>query len=331
MAASRARRNLLIFAGLVAGVAALLVYARFRREVAGAWERVATGSRVVTTACGPIEYAEHGDGPAVLIIHGAGGGFDQGMQLAGDGLAHPGFRVIAPSRFGYLRTPLPPDASVDAQARAHACLLDALGIRRAAIVGVSAGGPSALQFALLFPERTQALVLLVPALFSLDPGARPAARASAVTMFLFDTALRSDFLFWAGAKVARRLFVRGILGTPPAAVDRASASEQARVAAMLDSILPVSPRRLGLLNDARVLSSLGGFPVERVAAPTVAISAHDDGYGTFAGARAAAARIPHARFVGYPDGGHLLVGHQPEAWGEITALLRATAGSSSPR
>jgi pimeloyl-ACP methyl ester carboxylesterase len=51
------------------------------------------------------------------------------------------------SRFGYLRTPLPADASAAAQADAHACLLDALGIRRAAIVGASAGAPSAMQFA----------------------------------------------------------------------------------------------------------------------------------------------------------------------------------------
>ena len=54
------------------------------------------------------------------------GGFDQGLEL-GDGLVRAGFRLIAPSRFGYLRTPLPADASAEAQADAHASLLDALG------------------------------------------------------------------------------------------------------------------------------------------------------------------------------------------------------------
>ena len=40
---------------------------------------------------------------------------------------HRDFRG-APSRFGYLRTPLPSDASPAAQADAHSCLLDALGL-----------------------------------------------------------------------------------------------------------------------------------------------------------------------------------------------------------
>ena len=57
---------------------------------------------------------------------------------------------------------LPADASPEAQADAHACLLDALGIPNAAVVGVSAGGPSAMQFAIRHPQRTAALVLLVP-------------------------------------------------------------------------------------------------------------------------------------------------------------------------
>ena len=331
MTLSRRGRILLVTLALAAAFGAW-PYAAYRRDIAVARERVATGSRVVMTACGPIEYAERGQGPAVLVVHGAGGGFDQGLNLAGSGLESAGFHLIAPSRFGYLRTPLPADAAVVAQARAHACLLDALGIREAAIMGASAGGPSALQFALLFPERTRALVLLVPALFSLDPDRRPATRASAATIFLFDTALRSDFLFWAGSKVARRLFVRGILGTPPAVVDRATADEQARVATLLDDILPVSSRRVGLLNDARVLSALESWQVERVTAPTLAISAADDGYGTYGAARAAAARIPRARFIGYPAGGHLLVGHQSATAAQIAAFLReATAGAAPGR
>jgi 2-hydroxy-6-oxonona-2,4-dienedioate hydrolase len=63
------------------------------------------------------------------VVHGSGGGHDQGMAFAGS-LADQGIRVIAMSRFGYLRTPMPADASAAAQADAHVCLLDALGIRR---------------------------------------------------------------------------------------------------------------------------------------------------------------------------------------------------------
>ena len=131
-------------------------------------------------------------------MHGAGGGFDQGLEFA-QPLVQNGFCVVAMSRFGYLRTPLPTDASAAAQADAHACLLDALDIRRAAVVGASAGAPSSMQLALRHPDRTAALVLLVPAAYAPRPGGAPPMQTPPGTQFLFNTALRSDFLFWAAA------------------------------------------------------------------------------------------------------------------------------------
>jgi pimeloyl-ACP methyl ester carboxylesterase len=320
---SRSRRSaVIVAAAAVVGLGAL-TYARYRPSLERARARISTGSRIAATRCGPIEYAERGEGPPVLVVHGAGGGFDQGLEL-GEGLARVGFRVIAPSRFGYLRTPLPADASAEAQADAHACLLDALKVPRAAVTGVSAGGPSALQFALRFPDRTRALVLLVPAAYAPRTGQAP-ARASRATMFLFDTALRSDFLFWVGSHVARRVFVRAILGTPPELLANAPPEEQGRLETVLAHILPVSPRRLGLLNDAKIVSSLPRPDLEKITAPTLAISTADDQYGTYPGARYTAEHVPNARFVGYPSGGHMLVGRGADATAEILAFVRRTA------
>ena len=315
------RKILTALAVVIAGLGAVS-YARFRPDLERARARIATGSRIAETRCGPIEYAEAGDGPPVLLVHGAGGGFDQGLAL-GEGLPAAGFRVIAPSRFGYLRTPVPADASAEAQADAHACLLDALNVQHAAVMGVSAGGPSAMQFALRYPDRTRALVLLVPATYA--PRAEGAAprRASHATMFLFETALRSDFLFWLGRKIAPGAYIRAILGTPQDLVASAPPDEQARLQTVLDEILPVSRRRKGLLNDARVVSSLPRYDLEKIAAPTLAISTADDGYGTFAGARYTAEHVPGARFIGYPNGGHMLVGRSAAASAEILAFLRA--------
>jgi 2-hydroxy-6-oxonona-2,4-dienedioate hydrolase len=98
----------------------------------------------------------------VLVVYGADGGYDQGLAF-GEPLVNSGFRIIAMSRFGYLRTPLPTDASASAQADAHAYLLDALKIQRAAVIGASAGASSSMQFALRHPEQCRAMVLLVPA------------------------------------------------------------------------------------------------------------------------------------------------------------------------
>src|SRR6185369_5150053 len=210
--------------------------------------RIASGSVMADTRCGAIEYAVAGDGPPVLIVHGAGGGYDQGLDL-GAPIAGKGFRIVAMSRFGYLRTPLPRDASAAAQADAHAALLDTLGIAGAAIIGVSAGAPSALQFALRYPQRCSALVLLAPATYVPRPGGAPSIAPRAWATFLFATALRSDLLFWAAIHLARATVVRALLGTPSDVVERASGDEQARVAAIMEHILPVSPRRAGLLNE----------------------------------------------------------------------------------
>ena len=53
---------------------------------------LATEAQTIDSPDGPIEFAEAGDGPAVLLIHGAGGGFDQGLDL-GDTFLGDGYRV----------------------------------------------------------------------------------------------------------------------------------------------------------------------------------------------------------------------------------------------
>ena len=142
-------------------VTALVIRSRFERDLSVAAERAAQGSELIATRCGPIEVQQAGTGIPLLMIHGSGGGHDQGMAWARP-LVQQGVRVIAVSRFGYLRTPRPADASPQAQADAHVCLLDALGIAKAAVMGVSAGGPSAMQTAIRHPDRVSALVLAVP-------------------------------------------------------------------------------------------------------------------------------------------------------------------------
>jgi 2-hydroxy-6-oxonona-2,4-dienedioate hydrolase len=316
----RKLRAVLIVLGLLVVGCAALIYTASQRDIRQARARVAAGSQIVQTPCGPIEYATAGEGPPVLIVHGSGGGYDQGLDLGG-ALAERGFRVIAVSRFGYLRTPLPGDASAAAQADAHACLLDALKIERAAVLGASAGGPSTLQFALRHPARCSAVVLLVPAVYVPRAGNAESVRSSARTEFLFDTALKSDFLFWGAARLARNSILRSLLATPPALVESASADEQARVDKLMNHILPVSARRLGLLNDGAVVRSLERYDLERITTPTLAVSTQDDLFGTFDSARYTAEHIPGARFVGYPSGGHLLVGRQQEVMAEIAGFL----------
>ena len=113
--------------------------------------------RTIETALGPIEYAERGEGPVVLSVHGGPGGYDQGLALS-EVFHQAGFRVIAPSRAGYLGTPATHGSTYEQQADMHAALLDALGIDEAIVVGASAGGPSAYTLAQRHPHKVKALI-----------------------------------------------------------------------------------------------------------------------------------------------------------------------------
>jgi 2-hydroxy-6-oxonona-2,4-dienedioate hydrolase len=244
-------------------------------------------------------------------------------------LVQNGFRIIAMSRFGYLRTPLPVDASPMKQADAHAHLLDALGIQRVAVIGASAGAPSCMQFALRYPQRTTALVLLVPlahpySIQRRSAGALP-ARISAATNVLFDTALQSDFFFWLARRFARKAMLQGILGTPFAVLEKANAEERLRVTQLLDHIQPLSLRRPGLLNDAAVVRSLVRYHLEQISVPTLIFALADCLYGTYEGARYSAENIPGAHLISYPSGGHLWVEHHKEIIDEIVKFLKSPA------
>ncbi len=271
---------------------------------------------MIDTRCGPIEYAEAGSGRALLAIHGAGGGYDQGLALA-RAFVGSGHRVIAPSRFGYLRTPVPEHPSLALQADAHACLLDALSVSRADVIGISAGAPSALEFALRHPRRCARLVLIVPAWAT----ARPAAPAGPVRRLIFEVALRSDFLYWAASSIAPRIVENTLLGTPARDVSSAGSAERARVAAMREILSPLSRRQAGLALEPDLIEQTRTQALEAIEAPTLVVSAANDGYGTYENAQRIAARVRQGWFIGYRTGGHLLAGHNAEAMAAIAAFL----------
>lgn len=177
---------------------------------------------------GTIEYAERGEGDPVLVLHGIFGGFDA-AYLTVDPWIGDGFHVVAPSRFGCLGSSLSPDATVADQADAYAALLDALGIRRTAVVGFSAGTVSAMQFGLRHPERTMALVLM--------SGHYPQKHYKLPALLL--RLLYTDRVFWALKRFAPELLAR-ICGTPKGF--RALPAEQQALEWVMDGLFPIGPR-----------------------------------------------------------------------------------------
>jgi pimeloyl-ACP methyl ester carboxylesterase len=104
-----------------------------------------------------MEYRLAGEGPTVLVSHGVNGGLDHGMRLTKSGsvaVLGAGYRFLYVSRFGYLRSALPKQATARLQAAAYQELLDHLGIDQVYLFGNSAGGPSTMWFAIDYPERT---------------------------------------------------------------------------------------------------------------------------------------------------------------------------------
>jgi pimeloyl-ACP methyl ester carboxylesterase len=308
-----------------ASAAGIMAYARYRREMRDIRAALGSGSRIAKTAAGPIEYAETGDGRPMLVIHGAGGGYDQGLFVARDLSSR--YRVIAPSRFGYLRTPVPSDDSPSAQADAHAALLDFLGIRKCVVVAVSAGAPSAIELALRHPEYVSTLVLLVPRTYHPEQsvGADESLPSQAVLKLVEASA---DFAYWLAMRASRSSVVR-FLGVPPEVEASASTKARDRVTDFIKSILPLSERVRGIEVDGR--ANIKRWPLERIAVPTLVISAKDDLYKTLPGARFTAENIPGAELRVLKTGGHLMVGQQEQVREWIEDFLRSNGPSEIRR
>ncbi len=318
------RRSLLVLGGV--GAAAALAGGgtalAFGAAMAEAEARIGSGSTIISSRAGALEYAEAGSGQPLLMIHGTGGGFDQGLGF-GQRLVGLGYRVIAPSRFGYLRSDFPDDASSEAQADALVDLLDALGIDRLPVAGGSAGALSAMQFAIRHPDRCSALLPIVPAAYA--PQHQTLQPMSALQASVMNALLHSDFLFWSALVGVPNDVIGTMLATDPALVAAASPEEQARVRAIMWDILPVSKRSRGLINDAALTSSAQPMALGDIKSPTLTISLEDDRFGTCDAARFIAAEVAGAKLVTYPMGGHIWVGHDAELFGEIDRFLRGLA------
>jgi pimeloyl-ACP methyl ester carboxylesterase len=312
---STARRILLAVAGLlvIGSVATLLAYSSDLRAAAA---RVASGSRIAATGRGPVEYAAWGSGPTVLVVHGSGGGHDQGVLVARH-FGGDGFHWVSVSRFGYLGSPLPADASTAAQADAFAALLDRLGHERVGIVAISGGVPPALQFALRHPGRLSALVLLSSAPYTPlgpDEGQRP------VPTWLYEALFGSEFPYWLLRKLARGSLER-MFDVTPARRAALTPGEREMLDGLVDSFQPVTRRVAGIRNEAAAIDPRATYPLERIAAPTLVVHAADDGLNPFRIGEHAAGHIPGAEFVRLETGGHLLLGHHDEVRARVRAFL----------
>ena len=318
------RRTFLLGLGGLAVAGGSYALGGFREARAQADTRLFGQSTVIDSSAGALEFAEAGDGPPLMMIHGTGGGFDQGL-LFGAALRERGFRIVAPSRFGYLRSAFPDDASPAHQADALVELLDHLRIDRLPVVGGSAGALMAAEFALRHPDRCSHLGLLVPAanLTNRDP-----VEFTGLQKLAVNTVLGSDAAFWALSRLAPARMIKTLLATDPALLDSVGAKERQRAEAILSQIFPITRKTLGLRNDAIWAGSPSPIAYEQIAAPTLILSCEDDLFGTADTARLLAARIPGAQLTVYPTGGHIWLGHDDDIADAVAAFVRQPSANA---
>lgn len=254
------------------------------------FDSLATESQVVQTSVGPIEYQVIGEsGPVVLFLHGTPGGYDQGFAM-------PGYRVLTPSRPGYLRTPLDVGSTPAQQAQAYAVLLDSLSIESVVVYGASGGGPSSIAFASLYPKRTSALI----ALEAVSQSWAPAVGAPSL--------VESDFMVWAALKF---MGIERIVGfIVPDSANQQLILQNPEASALMEasvwSLWPLSLRDVGLQNDITQFQNLNLLDGQEIVAPTLIIHGTEDINVPFVQSEMLADQIPGSVLRVIEGGDHLM-------------------------
>jgi pimeloyl-ACP methyl ester carboxylesterase len=270
----------------------------------------------IQTGAGPVELERAGEGPPVVVVHGTPGGSDSSLAM-GRFLVDAGFEVIAPSRPGYLGTPLGDRAAIDRQADLHAALLDALGIESAGVLSWSGGGPSAYRLAARHPDRVRALVAFASVSRSmsrpkLDTGSRLVMETEPGNWSLrFLAAHFPKSTIGATLKAEGDLSRRELKELVAEALGHDD--EREVVLTMADVVADNAHRREGVDNDWERFAQIDSLELERVAAPTLVIHGSADTDVPPEHGEHAAATIPGAELLTMDRGTHLSLFVHPGA------------------
>jgi pimeloyl-ACP methyl ester carboxylesterase len=296
-------RWIAVGAGLLLGTAGGALW-RWKR---GRLADLTAGSELVTTDRGVVEVARRGSGYPVLVLHGDPGGYDQGLLL-GDALFDDDVEVLAPSRPGYLRTPLDDNRSIEAQTSLLVALLDELDVTEAMVVGVSGGGPHALQLAAEYPERVSGLVLGAAVTTDFDERlfvtGNPLVDSIVTSTPVLD--VRSGLFALLHRFAPDRLveLLHGKTSTLEgeeldAYVEFVTTNpdHRQRVLDFVPTIAPLSARIDGTLNDERCFRELPLVDYVTIECPTLVVHGEFDAAVPVSHATFVAERVPNAELV----------------------------------
>lgn len=272
---------------------------RCRIAVNESLERLASyKAETVTLSYGDMTYVDKGAGETILSVHGIFGGYDQAYDTCKDFSSD--YRIIAPSRFGYLGSDFLGSGTPAEQASAYIELLDELEIEKVYLLATSAGGSVAIRFALDYPERTKGLILYCSAMpFTEKPEKYP--EYAGPPMFLCN-----DFAMF----LISPLF-KPIMGMEPSAIY---------------NMLPVGDKKDGVILDASVTNldmarNFDSYKIESLQVPTLIFHAKDDKLASYEDTTNALKRFLNCTFISFETGGHLMVGHSEEIKNAVSEFI----------
>ena len=303
---------ILILIIAIIAISFAVTYPIFRSQMKAANERIKNESKLLETKFGNMEYAVRGHGKPVLLIHGAGGGFDQGLWL-GQICLDETCQFIAPSKFGYLSSAIPENYSASLQAEQYITLLDHLGIEKVIVIGVSAGGPSSMQFASDYPDRVEKLILLSavsmpPNLNDKDP----------FFIKIIQIIQKSDYAYWLFTKGFETQML-SLLGIPSLDYKQFTPEQKALAKEMLINMHPMSLRYDGTIADGLIIKNFE-IPTD-IAAPTLIIHSKNDGLVSYSHAEYANSNISNSIIIIYEKGGHGGLSELADARKQIKTFL----------
>ncbi|MGN0336466.1 MAG: alpha/beta fold hydrolase [Lachnospiraceae bacterium] len=238
---------------------------------------------------GTMSYVDEGSGEVILSVHGIFGGYDQAFDTCKDFVSE--YRILAPSRFGYLDSDILGGGTPAEQAAAYVELLDKLGIDKVYLLATSAGGSIAIRFALDYPERTKGLILYCSAMPLATKPVKYAEYAGPPAFLCNDYAM----------------FLLSPLFEPVMGMDSLT----------IYGMLPVGERKAGVVLDASITNpdmarNYDSYIIENLQIPTLILHAKDDKLASYADVEKALYRFPNCTFISFETGGHLMAGHEEE-------------------
>jgi 3-oxoadipate enol-lactonase len=240
-----------------------------------------------------IYWEEQGAGEPLLLIMG----LSYTLEMWGPARAvlAERYRTVLFDNRGVGRSAVPPPPySIPQMAADAAAVLDAAGVRRAHVFGVSMGGFIAQAFALQFPERVQSLIL--GCTFPGGPRGEVAAPDVLATLMRIPNMTLQDGF---EAMVP-------ILYHPSTPRERIDEAFQLRRRHTLD------PK--GFMGQVMAIQSYQTYSrLSEITAPTLVIHGDSDILVPPSNGRLLAQNIPGAELVMLSNAGHIFLGDQPEA------------------